>query len=138
MLKRVCLALWLLPLAACGGGSTPTAPTPVKVVLRGGTFSAGSHTATFVDFQAPTSGQLTITVSWLDPANPIFVDVSASCTTTQFVAGVCQFQFSDRSSPVAAKKTASGVSVAAGFYTLILSNLGPVSETVTYEVDLTS
>jgi hypothetical protein len=77
-------------------------------------------------------------VSWRDAANTIWVDVSASCTSDQYVAGTCQFVYSDRTPVSIPQKAPTITSVGASDYVLILDNRGPADETVTYDIDATS
>jgi hypothetical protein len=110
----------------------------VKQTLTAGTYSATAHFSHFINFSTPATGQVTITVSWGNASDTLWVDLSASCTSDQAVAGTCQFIYSDRSSVPVAQKTATIKTVVAGTYVLIIDNRGPADETVTYEIDLTS
>lgn len=134
---RLCIVGALsMTIAACGGNSA--APTPAKRVVVSGTYSATAHFSHSINFSTTTAGQLSITVSWRNAANTLWVDVSSSCTSEQYVAGTCQFVYSDRNAVAAPQKTPSVNSFAAGTYVLIIDDRGPADETVTYEVDLTS
>jgi hypothetical protein len=138
----VLLAALLVALTAtgCGGSSStaPTAPTPVKRTVIAGSYNATAHFSRFITFTTTTAGQLNIAVSWSSASDTLWVDLSASCTSDQYVAGTCQFIFSDRTAIAASQKTPSLNSIAPGTYVLIIDNRGPSDENVTYEVDLTS
>jgi len=79
-----------------------------------------------------------VTVSWRDASDTLWVDVSPSCTSDQYVAGACPFVYSDRTLVATAQKAPTINSIAAGNYVLIVDNRGPADETVTYAIDLTS
>src|SRR5215470_6051944 len=137
MRKRTMLLLCLL-IPGCGSSSTPTAPSLTKRTIASGTYSATAHTSYFIAFSTPTSGQLSVTISWRDATDTLWVDLSASCTSDQYVAGTCQFVYSDRTPVATAQKTPTINTVPAGNYVLIVDNRGPADETVTYAIDLTS
>ena len=136
MRKRLILPACLL-VVACGSNA-PTAPSPTKRTIASGTYSATAHTSHFISFSTPASGQLSVTVSWRDASDTLWVDLSASCTSDQYVAGTCQFVYSDRTAVPIPQKTPTINAVAAGSYVLIVDNRGPADETVTYDIDVTS
>lgn len=144
MLKQACALVLLVALISCGGSNTstptPTTPTPATttVTVTAGTYSTLPHFSNFIAFSTPTSGRVTITLSWLNSSDTLWLDTSASCTSDQYVAGTCQFVYSDRSTVAIAQKTAVINSLPAGSYVLIIDSRGPSNETITYEVDLTS
>ena len=140
MLKRVCGLAFVITATACSGSSNsaPTAPTPVRRTITAGSYSATAHFSRFITFTTTTAGQLNIAVSWSSASDTLWVDLSASCTSDQYVAGTCQLIYSDRTAISASQKTPSLNSVAPGTYVLIIDNRGPSDENVTYEVDLTS
>jgi hypothetical protein len=140
--RRTGVALLAAAAAACGGSNSapsPSAPTaPVKRLVTSGTYSAPAHLSRFITFSAAASGQLSVAISWGSASNTLWLDLSASCTSDQYVAGTCQFVYSDRTSVGVGQKTATLTALSAGTYVLIIDNRGPSDETVTYEVDLTS
>jgi len=138
MFKPVVVVMLTFAVASCGGSSTAPTPTAVKRTITSGTYSATAHFSHFISFSTPATGQLSITVSWGDPSNAVWVELSASCTSDQAVAGTCQFIHSDRGSVPIAQKTAVVNSLAPGTYVLIIDNRGPSDENVSYEIDLTS
>jgi hypothetical protein len=146
MLKRAFGVVLTFVVAACGGSSsataptpqTPTPPPPVTRTITAGTYSATAHFSHFISFITPATGQVSITVSWGNASDTLWVDLSASCTSDQAVAGTCQFIYSDRSSGPVAQKTAVVKALAAGTYVLIIDNRGPSDENVSFEIDLTS
>jgi hypothetical protein len=129
-----------LLVTACGsnGSGTQTAPSPTKRTIASGTYSATAHTSHFISFSTPASGQLSVTVSWRDASDTLWVDVSASCTSDQYIAGTCQFVYSDRTPVAIPQKAPTITSIGAGNYVLIVDNRGPADETVTYNIDVTS
>jgi hypothetical protein len=139
MSKRTILLSCLL-VTGCGssGSSTQTTPSPTKRAIASGTYSATAHTSHFVSFSTPASGELSVTVSWRDASDTLWVDVSPSCTSDQYVAGTCQFVYSDRTPVAIPQKAPTITSVGAGNYVLIVDNRGPADEIVTYNIDVTS
>ena len=140
MWKRVLGVVLTLTVASCGGSNQATAPTPtpVKQTITSGTYTATAHFSHFISFTTTAPGQVNIRVSWGNASNTLWVDLSASCTSDQFVAGTCQFISSDRSLAPVAQKMSVVSSLAAGTYVLIIDNRGPADENVSYEIDLTS
>src|SRR5262245_21324173 len=104
MLKQLLGMVLTFTIAACGGSSSATAPTAVKRTITAGTYAATAHKSHIISFTTSATGQVNITVSWGSASDTLWVELSASCTGDQLVAGTCQFIYSDRGSvPVAQK-----------------------------------
>jgi hypothetical protein len=150
-------AIWLLALVlpGCGGGSgptTPSTPTPAPVPVRTtvvqgvGTLAApeangNTHFGT-VPFTTSSAGTVEATVDWTFPTNTVWMFIAmGSCSGQQFANVACPdgpgcpCQFATGSEASAPKPRVLTVSnAAAGPYTLIVWNLGPREESVSYQV----
>ena len=140
--------------AACGGDSAPTNPgpaAPTSRVIGQGTFNLPAPTAEEAYFVvAPVtdsaSGRWEATVDWAISTNflPMWVADSA-CTVERFAKDECPFeaacecQFALRSETATPKPRVLTLSNApGGTRTLIVMNMGPREEAVSYRVTLTS
>jgi hypothetical protein len=133
-------------LVACGGDSggpdplpspTPTPLPPPSVVSTG----QGSLDVDFIGRAAPfttsLTGSLEATVDWTFATNDIDVFLArGDCTPQQFVDTQCNIvAFSDSST---AKPERVRLSAAApGVYTLLVGNVGPDRESLSWQVVLT-
>jgi hypothetical protein len=133
-------------LAACGGGSSPTAaptptptptPPPPQVVsqVTGGSLPAGF--IAWVVFTTARAGALDATVDWTFATNDLDVYLAqGSCDNNTIATTACPILgFSE--STTAKPETAHVASAPAGTYTIFVNNLGPGDETVSYQVVLT-
>jgi hypothetical protein len=118
---------------------TPTPAAAVKTVVKEA--SIGSLPVDFVAgqyFSTPATGTIDVTVNWTFAENTIYVWLAkGQCTFEQFDADTCQYvtqSLTSRPKP----RILSVPGAAAGTYTLIVGNIGPQDEAVSYQVVLTS
>jgi hypothetical protein len=135
-------------LAACGGGGAPTAPTavapappaPVRSVVVQGTFTGlGPLVLGIVPpFTTSAAGTLDVQVDWTFASNDVDVYLArGSCSFEQFVSQRCDLAaFSE--SATAKPERLTVPNAAAGMYTLLIGNLGPGDESLSYVVGLTA
>ena len=135
-----CLAL----LFGCGGGSGPTPqPTPAPTPPPPRVLLERSHALPFSDefisssldvFTAPSSGLLEIIVDWTHLGSTIDVLVMRGiCTFEQLNANQCDvISFTRESQPKPRQIELPGEP--AGDYTMVIGNLGPNDESISFQV----
>jgi hypothetical protein len=131
------LTAWL---TACGGGNdvtpppppTPTPPPPPKVVAQGGQ-SVEVGYAYGVYFNVDATGTLDVTVDYTFSDSLMLVWLAKGrCTEEQFAADQCTYVTTSYSG--GKPRTFSASTQPAGTYTLIVGNLGPKDESISYMV----
>jgi hypothetical protein len=136
----------LIGLLVAYGGSSPTAPPtpappppppPPSVVSTG----QGAMDANFVGRAAPfatsLTGTLEVTVDWAFATNDIDVFLArGDCTPQQFVATQCNIGALSTSAS-AKPESVQLTGAAPGTYTLLLGNVGPDRESLSWQVVLT-
>jgi hypothetical protein len=135
------MAAALILLSACSG-SNPAAPSPgtatpsTRTVVEGNdSLSVGFARATF--FSIDRAGTLEATVDYTSASSQIAVWIArGKCTFEQFDAEQCSFAALSMSGDKPRHVTATGVEK--GDYTLIMGNLGPIEERVSFRVVLTA
>jgi hypothetical protein len=132
-----------LLLGACGS-SSPTAPSapptpapapPAPIVLAQGAGSLGAKVAFFRPLAIIKSGTLDLVVDWTFASNTVIVAVAkGECTLDQLQADKCTLLVAteDSAKPQRLHSTAS-----AGDYTLIIGNIGPQDESISFQAILT-
>jgi hypothetical protein len=147
----VVAAVLVLPSCAsdkpCGSGpagaTCPTTPPPppasVKtVVVQASIASLPVDYVAGRSFSTSGTGTVDVTVDWTFAENTIYVWLAkGQCTYEQFDADTCQYvtqSLTSRPKP----RILSMPGAAAGTYTLIVGNVGPRDEAVSYQVVLTS
>jgi hypothetical protein len=143
--RRLSVLSLALVLAACGS-SSPSAPsTPQRRVVAQGQFvglpsSNGGNTntinATFAaTFTTTSAGTIDAIVDWTFATNQIGVGLyPGTCTSAQLGFGNCIVLVQSNSSAKPGKLT---FAAPAGTYSLAFENLGPGSESGTYQVGVT-
>lgn len=138
-----CLLL-VVAAVGCGDGgpasptiqATPTpAPTRTTIVQGGFDLPANWHKGLW--FTTTRAGNLDITVDWTYSDSEIWVYIGqGACTESQVQAGQCSYIFQSR---VAPPKPAvlTFPNLAAGGYTLLISNVSMRAESVAFVVGLT-
>ena len=140
-------------LPGCGGGdgpptgpSSPTPPpTPVRTVIDSGSEGLSVEHFIVIPFTTSGVGTLDATVDWTFSADLLLMYVTqGTCTGTQFAADACPDQpscecrFAVRSeNPFEKPRVMTIANAAAGPYTLIVWNLGPRDESISYTIALT-
>jgi hypothetical protein len=135
-----------------GGGSNPMASTPVaqRRLLTSGTFQLTDPATAFastggllssdfavVPFNVGTAGTLDASVNWTFASNDIDIAiVQGNCTLEQAVADNCGTELV--TGVTVTKPETVRTSVSTGPHTLVLLNLGPGSESGTFEIFLTN
>ena len=142
LLLASCVAL----LSACGDGPTKPeidaspspSPTPVTEVLVEGGGALGQLMLGSLSFDTTKSGKLDVIVDWTDAANDVDVYLAkGSCSFDQFVTAQCNMMaFSE--STIAKPEKISASDMTPGAYTLLVGNIGPTDESVSFQVLLTS
>lgn len=135
-------------LAACGGGSSPTAPSapaptpaptptpPVAVYQAKGLPLEVGYTG-LVNFTTTRTGTLEAAVDWANAANDLDVLMTRGvCSFEQLEAQQCTV-LTYSISPSAKPEKIRTEGATAGEYTLFIENSGPDDETVAIEVMLT-
>jgi hypothetical protein len=144
-------------LLGCGGGSDggsnpmgSSPPPPQRRLVTNGTFeltdpntasavSGGVLNVDFfvVPFNVNASGTLEASVNWTFAANDIdIVIVQGNCTIDLVIADACGAELAV--GVTLAKPETARATVSSGPHTLVIINLGPGSESGTFEVFLTS
>jgi hypothetical protein len=137
----VVMAAGLTVLSACSRSnpaapsSSSAAPSPRTVVEGNDSLSVGFARGTF--FSSDRAGTLEATVDYTSAASQVAVWIArGKCSFEQFEADHCSFAALSMSGDKPRRVTATGV--AAGDYTLIIGNFGPIEERVSFRVVLTS
>lgn len=155
MVVRTGLTLYLVCAVACGGGNAPpTSPTPAAPttrVITQGSFSLDAPTADgaffgLVPITDQAAGTWEATVDWTLATNTLFMYVATGfCTAEQFASpacpddATCPCQFAVRSEVATPKPRILAIPNApGGTRTLIVLNLGPREESISYTARLTS
>jgi len=142
----------LVVLPGCGGGPTqpptpaPTpTPAPVRTVLGSGSTALALEEFVVVSFDTSAAGSLDATVDWTFASNLLLMYITqGACTVEQFAEDVCPddpacgCRFAVRAeNPSLKPRVLTHANAAAGPYTLIVWNLGPEDESISYQVGLT-
>jgi hypothetical protein len=147
--RRLAAICTIVGMAACGG-STPTTPVtptpvptpiPVTTVVNGGSFSnLDTNWDYWIPFTTATTGRIDLTVDWTLPADDVEVLVATgrhTCVSGEywdFSACNVVATVHDGSKP----KKVSLAAQAAGTFTLYILNNGPNTESVAWQVLLTT
>ena len=135
----------LVLMSACGGGggtgptTTPTTtlppPPPPQVVLEG-SFNLPVDFVTGGYFTTDRAGTIVATVDYTFATSRILVWIArGQCTFEQFSAEQCTYAATSFAGPDPRSVSVTGA--AAGTYTLIVANSGPVDEAFSVQVVLT-
>lgn len=140
-------------LPGCGGGGsdvtgppTPTpTPAPVRTVLASGSTALVVEQFIVVPFTASGAGTLDATVDWTFASDLLLMYITqGDCTGAQFATDVCPddpacaCRFAVRSeNPFMKPRLLTLANAAAGPYTLIVWNLGPNDESISFQIGLT-
>lgn len=138
-------------LAACGGDSSPAAPTTAVVAtptpvpctqataLQGAVSGLGSFVIVTAPFTAGTAGRLDVVVDWTFAASPIAVYVvRGACSLEQLNARTCDFVLRSEASTTPKPRKLSASNVTAGNYQLIVGNAGSQEEAASALVQVSS
>jgi hypothetical protein len=131
----------LVMLAACGS-STPAAPAPIQVVTNTRLVVEGSDSldvnfAIGTYFTTDRAGVIDVTVDYTSAGSQILVWIArGECTEEQFQDEQCNYGATSFSGDKPRKVSITGA--AAGTYTLIVANLGPDEEQISFRGMLTS
>ena len=139
------LASFVAVLSGCGGTDPvrpspppPTPPPPVTDVIREGSGSLGVLMLGSLAFDSPRPGTLELIVDWTYATNDVDVYLAkGSCTFDQFVSMQCNMVAFSESS-IAKPEKISAANTTPGTYTLLVGNIGPTDESVSFQVLLTS
>lgn len=136
-------------LSACGGDSptspsiqpTPTPPPrPVTSVVAQGAVGGLKPFFLFVvpPFTTTSSGTIDVTVDWTFSTDDVDIYLArGACSFDDFIGRRCSMvAFSESFTAKPEKLSVSGA--AAGTYTLLIGNLGPNEESLSYQVTHTS
>jgi hypothetical protein len=136
----------IVALSACGGPTAPSSdpsptpsPTAVQTVVMQASidslpvdYVAGQY------FSTSAAGTLDVTVDWTFTEDTLYVWLAkGQCTFEQFGSDACEY-LTQSLAPRPKPGVLSVPGLAAGPYTLIVGNLGPRDESVSYQVVLTS
>jgi hypothetical protein len=138
------LASFVALLSGCGDKVTPPPPPPppppqpVTEVVREGGGSLGILTLGSLAFDTTKRGTIDVTVDWTFATNDVDVYLAkGSCSFDQFISRQCDMvAFSE--STIAKPEKISAPNAAPGAYTLLVGNLGPTDESVSFQILLTS
>ena len=136
-------------LPACGGDSvdgppppppTTTPPAVTTVVSESSQSGLEQRTLLSVVFSTSQVGSLTATVDWTfatDNVEAYLTSGNNPCTIAQFNNGTCPFVAVATSATAKPERLTANGQVA-GAYTLYIGNRGPKSESVSWQVTLTT
>lgn len=152
-LRVLSLIALIVVLPGCGGGDksptdpqTPTpTPPPVRSVIDTGSGSLSLDHFVVIPFTTSGVGTLDATVDWTFASDLLLMYITqGNCTGDQFAAEACPDQpacecrFAVRSENQSQKpRVMTLANAAAGPYTLIVWNLGPSDESISYTIALT-
>jgi hypothetical protein len=147
-LAAVCVALMLVGLSACGGGTpltgpspSPTpAPAPVTTLVHDDSFAVGTKVAVPDTFTTTSTGTLDVTVDWTFASNDIDIFIARGtepCTLQTFNDRTCGFIATEESTTMKPERLTIP-NVAAGSYTLYVANFGSTNESVACHILLTT
>ncbi len=125
----------------CSTTTTTTLPPPVRTVIKSGSCAGiDVNVLCFFDpFTTAQKGDLDVTVDWTFPEDSIQVLVSTgSCTLDQINGNKCTYITSDVAATTPKPRVLTVKSVAAGTYQLYIGNRGPKTESVSYQIGLTT
>jgi hypothetical protein len=120
-------------------------PAPVRTVVGTGSEAVSLNHFIMVPFTILGAGTLDATVDWTFPSDRLFMYIAqASCTVEQFAADVCPddaacaCRFAVRSESTFNKpRILTLANAPAGPYTLIVWNLGPKDESISFAISVT-
>ena len=140
------LASFVALLSGCGGDNPvnpsppppPPPPVPVTEVLVEGGGALGQLMLGSLSFDTTKSGKLDVIVDWTYATNDVDVYLAKGiCSFDQFIAAQCNMvAFSE--STIAKPEKISASDMAPGAYTLLVGNIGPTEDSVSFQVLLTS
>jgi len=146
------LSAALLVVPGCGNGPTqpptptPTpTPAPVRTVLSSGSTPLAVEEFLVVSFDTSAAGSLDATVDWTFASNLLLMYITqGTCTVDQFAEDVCPddpacgCRFAVRAeNPFMKPRVLTHPNATPGPYTLIVWNLGPDDESISFQVGLT-
>jgi hypothetical protein len=138
-----------LTLSACGsnsptGGTTTPTPTPTvtkTLVTEGGFNKLEAEFIGSLTFTTSRAGTISTNVDWTFSTNEVWVAIAAGndpCTNADglFNPSQCTFLVSDNTT--AKPKALATSSQPAGTYTVYIRNIGPGTESASYQIFLAS
>lgn len=144
--RTLLLGSFVALLSGCGSDgptkpkvdSSPTPPPPVTDVIREGSGSLGVLMLGSLSFNSPRAGKIDVIVDWTYTTNDVDVYLAkGSCTFDQFIGRQCNVvAFSE--STIAKPERITAANAGAGDYTLLIGNVGPTEESLSFQVLLTS
>ena len=116
----------------------PASPSPVTEVVREGSGSLGVLVLDSLSFNTTKPGTIDVIVDWTYATNDVDVYLAkGSCSFDQFISRQCDMvAFSE--STLAKPEKITAPNAAAGIYTLLIGNIGPTEESVSFQVLLTT
>ena len=146
LLPRMAVVISAVILSACGNytlptrttvtpSPTPTPPGPPSVIAQG-SGGLGVFYLAEIPLATTTTGRLDVTVDWTFTTNDVDIYLTrGGCSFEQFLAADCSFvTYSE--SPSAKPERISAPGSPPDRYTLWIGNLGPSTESVSYQVVL--
>jgi len=139
------VASFVALLSACGDGPTkpivdpsPSPRPPVTRVIREGSGALGELVLGSLSFDSPDRGTIDVIVDWTFATNDVDVYLAkGSCSFDQFINSQCNLVAFSESSFAKPEKI-SAPNAAAGGYTLLIGNIGPTDESVSFQILLTT
>jgi hypothetical protein len=108
------------------------------VVTSGSQSGLPVNNLLLVQFTTGAKGSLDVTVDWTIASDSIHLYVSANiCTVDQINNSTCTYLIESPPSPVKPRVVTVN-NVAAGNYTLYIGNRGPATESVSWQIGLTT
>jgi hypothetical protein len=136
----------VVTLSGCGGGSSPTVtptPTPIPtprppVVVLGDSWTAmPANSAGAEGFDIASTGTIDATINYTYDDTVLAVWIAkGSCEFEQWLADACQYVATSMAGSRPRRVSATGQS--AGTYTLIIWNVGPREEALSFQVVFTA
>lgn len=137
-------------ITSCGGSSSPSAPStpaptptpaPIKTLLKqGSTSDLQAHYVQYIPFSIGNTGRIDATVDWTFSTDRVVVVVASGIHTcfdgTYINFTVCNVITQQRDASKPKKVSAPGQP--SGSYTLYIDNLGPATESVSWQVFVTN